>query len=83
MIMTGKLIVAIIFSIWILMVDNPVYGSPPDVSLDENIKFMEWQLKKLKEKKLRGTGEFKEEYFPSYGSTLKKSSRKWICNLWN
>ena len=72
MIMTGKLIVAIIFSIWILMVDNPVYGSPPDVSLDENIKFMEWQLKKLKEKKLRVTGEFKEEYFPSYGSTLKK-----------
>ena len=47
MIMTGKLIVAIIFSIWILMVDNPVYGSPPVVSLDENIKFMEWQLNKL------------------------------------
>ena len=71
MILTGKIIIAFIFTFWFIVIDNSVYGGPSHSSIDENIKFMEWQLKKLKNKKLRDTGE-KEEYFPSYGSTLKK-----------
>ena len=71
MILTGKIIIAFIFTFWFMVIDNSVHGGPSHSSIDENIKFMEWQLKKLKNKKLRDTGE-KEEYFPSYGSTLKK-----------
>ena len=71
MIMSGKVVVCLVWLFWIMIIDNSVYGSPPSERIDDNITKLVPQLEKLKAIKLRDTGE-SEEYNPTYGSTFDR-----------
>ena len=71
MIIGGKVVVCLVWLFWIMIIDNSVYGSPPNERIDDNINKLVQQLEKLKAIKLRDTGE-SEEYNPTYGSTFDR-----------
>ena len=60
---------------WIMIIDNSVYGSPPNARIDDNINQLVQQLEKLKALKLRTTGEL-EEYNPTYGTTFNRVMKR-------
>ena len=71
MIIGGKVVVCLVWLFWIMIIDNSVYGSPPNERIDDNINKLVQQLERLKAIKLRDTGEL-EEYIPTYGSTFDR-----------
>ena len=71
MIIGGKVVVCLVWLFWIMIIDNPVYGSPPNERIDDNINKLVQELERLKAIKLRDTGEL-EEYIPTYGSTFDR-----------
>ena len=71
MIIGGKVVVCLVWLFWIMIIDNPVYGSPPNERIDDNINKLVQELERLKAIKLRDTGE-SEEYNPTYGSTFDR-----------
>ena len=71
MIMGGKLLVCLVWIFWIMVIDNPVNGGPPNERIDNNINQLVEQLEKLKALKLKTTGRI-EEYNPTYGTTFDR-----------
>ena len=71
MIMGGKLLVCLVWIFWIMVIDNPVSGGPPNERIDDNINQLVEQLEKLKAIKLKTTGKL-EEYNPTYGTTFDR-----------
>ena len=71
MIIGGKVVVCLVWLFWIMIIDNSVYGSPPNERIDDNINKFVQELERLKAIKLRDTGE-SEEYNPTYGSTFDR-----------
>ena len=71
MIIGGKVVILLAWLFWMMIVDNSVYGSPPNDRIDDNINKLVQQLEKLKAIKLRDTGE-SEEYNPTYGTTFDR-----------
>ena len=71
MIIGGKVVVCLVWLFWIMIIDNSVYGSPPNERIDDNINKLVQELERLKAIKLRDTGE-SEEYNPTYGSTFDR-----------
>ena len=71
MIIGGKVVVCLVWLFWIMIIDNPVYGSPPNERIDDNINKLVQELERLKAIKLRDTGE-SEEYIPTYCSTFDR-----------
>ena len=75
MIIGGKVVVCLVWLFWIMIIDNSVYGSPPNERIDDNINKLVQQLEKLKAIKLRDTGEL-EEYNPTYGTTFNRVMKR-------
>ena len=71
MIMSGKVVVCLVWLFWVMVINSSVEGSPPSERIDDNINKLVQQLEKLKAIKLRDTGEL-EEYNPTYGSTFDR-----------
>ena len=71
MIIGGKVVVCLVWLFWIMIIDNPVYVSPPNERIDDIINKLVQELERLKAIKLRDTGE-SEEYNPTYGSTFDR-----------
>ena len=71
MIMSGKVVVCLVWLFWVMVINSSVEGSPPSERIDDNINKLVQQLEKLKAIKLRDTGE-SEEYNPTYGSTFDR-----------
>jgi general L-amino acid transport system substrate-binding protein len=71
MIMGGKILVCLVWIFWIMVIDNPVSGGPPNERIDNNINQLVEQLEKLKALKLKTTGRI-EEYNPTYGTTFDR-----------
>ena len=71
MIMSGKVVVCLVWLFWVMVINSSVEGSPPSDRIDDNINKLVQQLEKLKAIKLRDTGE-SEEYNPTYGSTFDR-----------
>ena len=65
MIMSGKVVVCLVWLFWVMVINSSVEGSPPSERIDDNINKLVQQLEKLKAIKLRDTGEL-EEYNPTY-----------------
>ena len=75
MIFAGKALVCMVWLFWVMIIDNSVYGSPPNARIDDNINQLVQQLEKLKALKLRTTGEL-EEYNPTYGTTFNRVMKR-------
>ena len=71
MMISGKFIICFLWIFWMMIINNPVQGSPPSERIDDNINKLVQQLEKLKAIKLRDTGE-SEEYNPTYGTTFDR-----------
>ena len=71
MIMSGKVVVCLVWLFWVMVINSSVEGSPPSERIDDNINKLVQELERLKAIKLRDTGE-SEEYNPTYGSTFDR-----------